>query len=58
MVTRNGPHEKQEHALSFTFKSVKERPNFRETTAGPGFAEGREAVFWPETAERQELPLE
>jgi ATP-dependent Clp protease adaptor protein ClpS len=37
MVTRKAPREKQEHALSFTFKSVGGSLNFGESVAGRQF---------------------
>jgi ATP-dependent Clp protease adaptor protein ClpS len=51
MVTRNAPHEKREHALSFTFRLAEQNS---QPVRSASFAAGREAVLWQTAAERQE----
>jgi hypothetical protein len=50
MVTCNGPYEKQEHALSFTFKSVRDKPDLSEN---PQFQDRPGACKLIETAAKR-----
>jgi hypothetical protein len=59
MVTRNGAHEKQEHALSFTFKSAGAASISGEIATGRQFRSKPEGcILAKEAAERQEVPPE